>query len=92
MRIDHLTEALTVTAQDQENLLNDPGIRVGFEVEFIARFEGLGVTSARRSMSLKNVLQTPERTKDYFSIDYSSVRPLIARWIKKTAEIGRAHV
>lgn len=86
MRVDHLTEALTVTAQDQENLLNDPGIRVGFEVEFIARFEGLGVTSARRSMSLKNVLQTPERTQDYFSIDYSSVRPLVARWIRKNAD------
>lgn len=86
MRVDHLSEALTVTAQDQENLLNDPGIRVGFEVEFVARFDGLGVSSARRSMSLKNVLQTPERTKDYFSIDYSSVRPLIARWIKKNAD------
>ena len=86
MRVDHLSEALTVTAQDQENLLNDPGIRVGFEVEFVARFEALGVTSARRSMSLKNVLQTPERTQDYFSIDYSSVRPLVARWIRKNAD------
>jgi len=86
MRVDHLTEALTVTAQDQENLLNDPGLRVGFEVEFVARFDGLGVASARKSMSLKNVLQTPERTQDYFSIDYSSVRPLVARWIKKNAD------
>ncbi len=86
MRVDHLSEALTVTAQDQENLLKEAGLRVGFEVEFLARFDGLGLTAKRVSTSLKNILQSPETTRNYFAIDLNSVRPLVTRWIKKNAD------
>ena len=86
MRTSSLSEGITVTAKDREDLLADPSIRVGFEVEFVARFDGLAATAPRRTMSLTTVLERPKRVKNYFKIDFNSVRPLLARWIKKNAD------
>ena len=70
MRTSSLSEGITVTAKDREDLLADPSIRVGFEVEFVARFDGLAATAPRRTMSLTTVLERPKRVKNYFKIDF----------------------
>jgi Putative amidoligase enzyme len=81
-----IEEAIRFTPRDYKDVFNDPNIRVGFELEFVANHRAYPEVTAPMVYKLKWLWENPYHFPDFFTIDENTVAAVYEKWLKRYAK------